>query len=234
MVQNTANPGQRLERFSVMEQTLTGLEKVLSIISADYGKKPVAIASQAGQWAQREIGKQNGGNMVYPFLSVSLQQFQRNRNSYNENLRRFGINAKASVLSNQVNRYRLIPVILDCRVEFTSQNFAEALAWSQLMINRDKDVRFAIKNADLEIKIKVVLGENFSFPDPETTDFATTIYRVQTNCLVETYLGDVEARTKITKIVVTANLINGSNGYQVPEPDLEFSYPPKAVIPEED
>jgi hypothetical protein len=193
----------KLIESRILLDSIAGLEDLLGKIAANYGKPPIKVVSVASSWTQREI-QQTFGAVTYPYIGLSLQRFATNTESYNYNLRRSGI-AINSPKSNTQTIYRLIPIITNFRVRYYTQDLSDLLAFSSRWQLRQKDSRFTLSSSDFHIKIKVKFNNDLSIPDQENTDAGNT-FTLDTDCTMETYIGDIETSTKPQKIIITTNL----------------------------
>jgi len=195
--------GPKLTESRILIDSISGLKSIIGQLAAGYGKPPVPVASVAGSWDQREIAQQFG-EVKYPFLAITLQRFARNSDSYNDNLRRGGVYTSRED-SNLVQIYRLIPIIANFRVRYLAQNFDDTLAFSSRWLLRQKDQQFMLEGADIAVKVKVRLTDDLSMPEQTQSDWGN-IFTLETDANMETYIGEIETRSKIKRISLGTNL----------------------------
>lgn len=214
---------QRVDESTIFFESMAGLKEMLGLVGADYGKPPIPVAFVSSSFAKREIGQQLGGNIVYPFIGITLQRMNQDFESYNNNLRRNGI----SVTNNdKVLTYKLTPVLATFRVRYVTQDSAEMLKFSSRWIRRQKDVQYALANESLKINIKVRLNNDLAVPEQNIEDFGNE-FVLETECDMKTYLGEIETNTRIKEIVLNTNLWQQSAGQLVSSSTRTFNPKPK-------
>jgi hypothetical protein len=199
--------GATLKESKILLDSISGLQTILGEICADFGKPPIKVVVVASTWIQRELMQQYG-SIEFPFLGISLQRFARNAESYNDNLRRSGI-AIGKVDDNKVNIYKLVPIIANFRLRYLTQDFNDLIAFASRWLLRQKDLQFSLDNEEFSVSVRVKLNEDLSMPDQENNDWGVT-FQLETDLDMQTYIGEVETQTKITKIVLTPSIWDSS------------------------
>lgn len=202
----------KLTESRILADSIEGLKDLLGNVAAGYNKPPIRVASIGSNWTQREI-QQQYGDVVYPYIGLTLQRLARNFESYNYNLRRLGIPI-ISTDSNQIIIYRLIPTIAGFRVRYMAQSQNDVVNFASRWQLRQKDTRFLLTSSNFKLIIKVKLTDDITIPDQENTEGGNT-FSVDTECTMETYIGETELMTKPQKLSTTINLWDKDSQQQV-------------------
>jgi hypothetical protein len=163
----------------------------------------VATIVVPNTWTQRELQKQTG-TVVYPYIGLTLQRVNTNTESYNKNLRRVGKFAARSN-SDQIIQYRMLPIVANFRVRFVTQSEDELLAFIQRWLLRQKDAQFWLATDNFRVRIKLKFSEDYSIPEQENSS-AGTIFTFDTECDMQSYVGETESHKRIREIALTTNL----------------------------
>jgi hypothetical protein len=198
----------KLTELKFFEQSVQGLKEIISIAAADYGKPPVATIVVPNTWTQRELQRQTG-TVVYPYIGLTLQRVNSNAESYNKNLRREGVFV-ARPNSDQIIQYRMLPIVANFRVRYVTQSEDELLAFIQRWLLRQKDAQFYLSTGNFRVKIKIKFADDYTIPEQENSS-AGTIFTFDTECDMQSYVGETESHKRINKIVLTTNLWSIAN-----------------------
>jgi hypothetical protein len=197
------NPKLISKNLDLIIDTISALESVLKTSLVAKGLPPMNIVSPASNSnEQRELGRITG-KVEYPYASIILTSISRNRTTYNDGLRRVGINAVQD--SNLVSNFKLTPITLNLTFKYSCQSYHEAIKFSKIWLKSEPLIQFMLVSNNLSLHIKVEPSEDITFPEINMAEQAN-LFVVETTLVVYTYDGEFNIKPKLTKLGVQMGL----------------------------
>ncbi len=204
------------KELKLVEDTFSGLVSVLRTSMVAKGLPPLSIISPASTAEQREQFRQEG-KVKYPNIVINISNIAKSiGQSYNDALRRVGINSTKTDLNTYYN-FRLVPIIITASLKYSSQSLAEAIEFCERWFWSEMESQFYLQNEALKINIKVTFSDDLSFPQMQFTEFGNFFY-VETSLTLYTYTGRFSIRKKPKTFGINFELQNKSTNIEFVDP----------------